>query len=141
MFIQMRIDDFRPNIKLVALFAFLLGAINAYPALAEAPQDLLESTVNKLNQSLPKKVSSTIRQETSLAGHNMITHRYTILNMSTGQLSIKISNDAAQITRTNCSDSEVARLLKMGISIKFLYYGNDGGLGGTVIVNSRKCRF
>ena len=130
----------RPNkIALITISVFLLGVSEI--AVPENIEDILISQVKELNRSLPKKVATNLRQETSLTTRNGIIHRYTALDRPHEVVAQRWPKQDQIVTRTNCSDPYIAEMLKRGVTFTFLYYGNDGQLGGKVEVTARKCGF
>jgi len=80
-----------------------------------------------------------LRREKAVASHQTITHRYTVTNMTAAQ----IARDAARVeqstTQEICSDPYSSRLMREGITMAYLYYGNDGSVGVSFQVTAASC--
>lgn len=103
------------------------------------PDSQVRDTVEKMNRSLPQMLLPNLRREKAVASHQTITHSYTVTNMTAAQ----IARDAARVeqstTQEVCSDPYASRLVREGITMAYLYYGNDGCIGVSFQITATKC--
>lgn len=105
-------------------------------------QRRLESAIERKNRDLPTMVAKQLRQEKIEVNGSLVVHRYTHIGLSAAQLR-EMRLEATQrpyIFPRICQEAETGRLLREGVSFRYIYLGNDGGLGGQLQISPSDCR-
>lgn len=104
----------------------------------------LAETANKTNHYLPITSAGVgMRMDRTTAGPGRrFTYHYTYINNSASQFNK--SAWRAQIDselRNTCQEKDVIQFLKYGVTVTYAYFGNDGGLVGSVDVTPKFCDY
>ena len=118
-----------------ALWLGIAMAINLVPATSIAevlvtnPWDKkLQPYVDESNSRLPAIVAPSVRQERDSVFNGVLTHSYTILAKTAAEL-IKSNLAATQrplIFPSICNDPYTGRMLREGVTFRYMYFGKDG---------------
>jgi len=128
--------------------AFALIALCIAPPLLAAPLYVnpldakLQKYIDVGNRKLPTMVTSAMRQEKVTVANGVLTYSYTVVTRTAAQLaSSNISaTQRAAILPATCAAPDTSRMLKDGISFRYVYYGSDGAVAGQVAIIPSDCR-
>jgi len=132
----------------IALAVFLLAPI-VLPAMVHAdtlyvnPLDArMKHSVDEQNARLPAMVAPTLRQEKVSAMNGVLTNTYTVINKTAAELApmnLSVTN-RPYIFPDICKAPDTGRMLRDGVSFKYLYLGNDGKLAAQIIIMPSDCK-
>lgn len=111
-------------------------------ALVENPWDAkLKPYIQRLNTKLPTMVAPTLRQERISVFNGVINHSYTETSRTAAEL---MAMNLAETQRPHifpsiCKAPDTGRMLREGISFRYLYYGKDGKLAAQLIFMPVDC--
>lgn len=127
----------------VAAFALcLFGASAVSQTLKTNPLDArLKPYVDRMNERLPTMVAPTLRQERVSVFNGVLTYTYTELSRSRSELNAMdlSSTQRPYIFPAICKAPDTGRMLRDGVSFRYLYYGKDGHLAGQLIFMPVDC--
>lgn len=128
---------------------FALAAIVAAPVLTQAqglyvnPLDAkMKRSVDTQNAKLPTMVAPTLRQEKVSVMNGVLTNTYTVINKTAAELTpMNLAvTQRPYIFPDICKAPDTGRILKEGVSFKYLYLGNDGKLAAQIIIMPADCK-
>jgi hypothetical protein len=105
-------------------------------------QRRMNDVVERQNRNLPSMVANQLRQEKMEVSGSSIVYRYTHLGLSAAQLR-EMRLEATQrpyIFPRICQEADTGRMLREGVSFRYVYIGNDGGVGGQLQIFPADCR-
>jgi len=87
-------------------------------------------------------VAKGLRQEKVQVSGSTVIYRYTHLGMSAAKLrEMRLPvTQRPYIFPQICKEANTGRLLREGISFRYIYIGNDGGVGGELQISPSDCR-
>ena len=128
---------------------FTLAVIVATPIMTHAqglyvnPLDAkMKRGLDAQNAKLPTMVAPTLRQEKMSVMNGVLTNTYTVINKTAAEL-VKMNLSVTQrpyIFPDICKAPDTGRMLKDGVSFKYLYLGNDGKLAAQIIIMPVDCK-
>lgn len=101
----------------------------------------LNEIIDHQNSNLPAMVAKDLRQERVRVSGSTVIYRYTHLSMSAARLRdlhLEVTQRPYIYPRI-CQDAATGRMLREGISFRYVYVGNDGGVGGELQVKPSDC--
>lgn len=125
--------------QLMALLITVGGVVSVH---AKGPTTAdLEKLIGRQNESLPRVIAPDVRQEkVSVSGLTLI-NRYTMLSATRNQL-MKSNFENVQrrdTTSSVCKDPFTSRILRDGVSFRYMHYDKDNFLGSDFTVSLRDC--
>jgi hypothetical protein len=105
-------------------------------------QTKLNEVVARMNGKLPAMVANQLRQEKVEVSGMTLINRYTHTAMNAAQLR-EMRLDVTQrpyIYPRICQDADTGRMLREGVTFRYIYFGNDGGVGGQLQISPLDCR-
>lgn len=102
----------------------------------------LNEVVERENRSLPAMVAKQLRQERVEVNGLLLTYRYTHLGLSAAQLRemhLEVTQRPHILPRI-CQEADTGRMLREGVSFRYIYLGNDREVGGQLQISSADCR-
>lgn len=130
-------------------WVFALGATVAVPALTQAqnlyvnPLDAkMKKSLDAQNARLPTMVAPTLRQEKISVINGVLTNTYTVMDKTAAQLApMNLAvTQRPYIFPDLCRAPDTGRLLREGLSFRYLYLGNDGKLAAQIIIIPADCK-
>jgi hypothetical protein len=101
----------------------------------------LQRYVEKYNSSLPTMVAPTLRQDRVSVFNGVMTYQYTEITKTGAELA-RMNLETTQrpyIFPAICNAPDTGRMLKDGISFRYLYVGKDGKLAAQLIFLPADC--
>ena len=126
------------------LAACLVAASSKSPSaeLVTNPLDKkLSAYVDRYNEKLPTMVAPTLRQERISVFNGVMTYSYTDVSRTGKQLTT-LNLEVAQrpyIFPAICKAPDTGRMLRDGVSFRYLYYGNDRQLAAQLVFVAADC--
>ncbi len=102
-----------------------------------------EDTVAELNRSLPRQVDAETRLDQVSAGPGpRLTYSYTLIHRAGVSVDVEQFNAGMQpqLRRSVCSQSNMAGLLRAGVSLAYSYRGSDGKFVSLIEVSPQHCK-
>lgn len=102
-----------------------------------------EETVAELNRSLPRQVDTETRLDQVTAGPGpRLTYSYTLIHRNGASVDIEQFNAGMQpqLRRSVCGQSNMAGLLRAGVSLAYSYRGSDGKFVSLIEVEPQHCQ-
>ena len=121
----------------VGIYVFVLTGSPTSSALTI--DERLSTIVDRSNADFPKMVGPNIRQEKARYGDRTLTYSYTHLTLTATETAKLDLNRRSHLVPVSCQDPFTRRLLREGISLRYLYFGRDGKVAGDVLVQKRDC--
>lgn len=103
----------------------------------------LQPYVDESNSRLPAIVAPSVRQERDSVFNGVLTHSYTILAKTAAEL-IKSNLAATQrplIFPSICNDPYTGRMLREGVTFRYMYFGKDGKPAAQLVFFPSDCSF
>jgi len=122
---------------IVCVFSLCSGSL----AWALSPGQL-NDVVERQNRGLPVMVAKELRQEKVQVVGSTIVYRYTHLRLDAAQLrNMRLeTTQRPYIYPRICQEADTGRILREGVSIRYVYLGSDGGVGGGFQISPSDCR-
>jgi hypothetical protein len=101
----------------------------------------LSTYVDRYNEKLPAMVAPTLRQERISALNGVMTYSYTDVSRTGKQLTtlnLKITQ-RPYIFPAICKAPDTGRMLRDGVSFRYLYYGKDRQLAAQLVFMAADC--
>lgn len=102
-----------------------------------------EDTVAELNRALPRQVDAETRLDQVSAGPGpRLTYSYTLIHRNGASVDIEQFNAGMQpqLRRAVCGQTNMAGLLRAGVSLAYSYRGSDGKFVSLIEVEPQHCR-
>lgn len=102
-----------------------------------------EDTVAELNRSLPRQVDAETRLDQVSAGPGpRLTYSYTLIHRNGASVDIEQFNAGMQpqLRRAVCGQTNMAGLLRAGVSLAYSYRGSDGKFVSLIEVEPQHCK-
>lgn len=109
---------------------------------AQVTDKQLRAVADRYNQSLPRMVAPTLRQEKVQVDGMVFTYVFTDTNRSGKQM--KAANLLAGVTKDIfpeiCQAPDTGRVLREGVTYRYVYFGNDRAIGAELVVRTGDCK-
>jgi len=102
----------------------------------------LQPYANNYNTKLPAMVAPGIRQDPVTVYNGVIAFNYVFISKTAGELaSLNLeTSQRSQLFPAICNASDTGRMLREGISFRYVYFGRDGKVAAQIIVMPSDCR-
>ena len=128
---------------LLAITSTSALSLKAYSAgLVKNPLDAkLQPYVDRYNSKLPTMVAPTVRQDRISVFNGVLTYQYTEITKTGSELA-RMNLEVTQrpsIFPAICKAPDTGRMLKDGVSFRYLYVGKDGKLAAQLVFIPADC--
>lgn len=128
----------------IALLAILAApSLVLAQALYVNPLDAkLKRVVDAQNARLPTMVAPTLRQERVSAVNGVVTYTYTVIDKTAAELAPMslATTQRPYIFPDICKARDTGRMIKDGVSFKYLYLGKDSKLAAQIVIIPADCK-
>jgi hypothetical protein len=102
----------------------------------------LKRSVDAQNAKLPTMVAPTLRQEKVSAMNGVLTNTYTVIDKTGAELGPMRLEETQRpyIFPSICKAPDTGRMIREGVSFRYVYLGKDGKLGGQVLIIPADCQ-
>jgi len=104
-------------------------------------EEILIETSKKINSQLPMMVDPDTRLDATMCYKKQLHYKYTMVNYTIDELDIKNfhSEIEAMLTRNQCNNENMVKMLMVGIEYYYIYFDKNGILITTVNIDKRNC--
>lgn len=125
-----------------AILTILLSTGSFAADLVKNPLDVkLQKYADRYNATLPTMVAPTLRQDRLSVFNGVMTYQYTEVT-KTGTELARMNLESTQrpyIFPAICKSSDTGRMMRDGVSFRYLYVGKDGKLGAQLVFIPSDC--
>lgn len=120
--------------------AYLAAGLNTSEKATSLEENLIRQA-EELNQRLPRMLDENTRFDDVSVYGTEIYYRNTVVNSTAGQVDMAAFQQIMYEKLTNylCPQQEIAELLRRGVTYRYNYFGNQGGLISSVIISRETC--
>ena len=121
---------------------FLASLLATSVAHAQITGNQLKVVADRYNQSLPRMVAPTLRQEKLQVDGMVFTYVYTDTNRTGKQMNAAnlVANVTNDVFPEICRAPDTGRMLREGVTYRYVYFGNDRVVGAELIVRIGDCK-
>ena len=104
-------------------------------------ENILLETSKQINSQLPSMVDKETRLDTTMCAGKNMQYKYTMVNIAENELDKTAFNNEmrSMLVKNQCSNDNMIKMLKMGVSYNYMYQDKNGALIATVNISRADC--
>lgn len=128
------------------LFIVSTCMINAFAAPSKeylSSREFLSKVCNEANKTMPMMIDKETMATSTYALDKELNYAYTLVHYSSADIDKQefLSKQTPSIKNFVCKSPDMQKFQKNGVSISYVYYGNDKGFIAKITVTPSQCGF
>lgn len=134
---------FHTVLSILLIYSFVTNAIAAPNKEYLSSKEFLSKVSNEMNKSLPMMIDKETKCVSTYAFDKEIGYAYELVNKSSSEIdkSNFLNISTPKLKNFVCTTPHMQKFLNNGVSIGYIYYGNDSGFIGKITITPSQCGY